>query len=232
MVRERTRAEGKRWLLRARLPFLHNRKASLGSSGQRRKGRKWEWSMQWIQGEKEPVHRRRNKCRWSRGGQLSQGDRETTGSPVCDWRGRTENRRRWVSRGAGKFPLVPARTLDFTLSWLESHSSQPRSANFTMYLVLCSLLHLHHQQCSQWSYVCVGTLSHSVVSNSFVTPCTIPIRLPCPWNFPGKNTGVSCHLLLLQGIYPTYRSNLHLLSLLYWQVDSLPLRHLRSPQWY
>ena len=50
---------------------------------------------------------------------------------------------------SGKFPLVPARTLDFTLSWLESHSSQPHSANFTMHLVLCSLLHLHHQQCSQ-----------------------------------------------------------------------------------
>ena len=23
-----------------------------------------------------------------------------------------------------------------------------------------------------------------------------PSRLPCPWNFPGKNTGVGCHFLL------------------------------------
>ena len=23
-----------------------------------------------------------------------------------------------------------------------------------------------------------------------------PIRLPCPWDFPGKNTGVGCHFLL------------------------------------
>ena len=23
-----------------------------------------------------------------------------------------------------------------------------------------------------------------------------PTRLPCPWDFPGKNTGVSCHFLL------------------------------------
>ena len=23
-----------------------------------------------------------------------------------------------------------------------------------------------------------------------------PIRLPCPWDSPGKNTGVGCHLLL------------------------------------
>ena len=29
-----------------------------------------------------------------------------------------------------------------------------------------------------------------------------PTRLLCPWNFPGKNTGVGCHFLL-QGIFPT-----------------------------
>ena len=23
-----------------------------------------------------------------------------------------------------------------------------------------------------------------------------PTSLPCPWDFPGKNTGVGCHLLL------------------------------------
>ena len=31
-----------------------------------------------------------------------------------------------------------------------------------------------------------------------------PTRLLCPWNFPGKNAGVGCHLLL-QGIFPTQR---------------------------
>ena len=29
-----------------------------------------------------------------------------------------------------------------------------------------------------------------------------PARLLCPWNSPGKNTGVGCHFLL-QGIFPT-----------------------------
>ena len=43
-----------------------------------------------------------------------------------------------------------------------------------------------------------------------------------PWDFPGKNTGVSCHALL-QGIFPIQGSNLHLLSLLHWQLGSLPL---------
>ena len=32
----------------------------------------------------------------------------------------------------------------------------------------------------------------------FVTSWTYPARLLCPWNSPGKNTGVGCHFLLLQ----------------------------------
>ena len=56
-----------------------------------------------------------------------------------------------------------------------------------------------------------------------------PTRLLFPWDFPGKNTGVSCHFLL-QGFFPTKGSNLCLLHLLHWQEDSLPLSHLGSPQ--
>ena len=37
-----------------------------------------------------------------------------------------------------------------------------------------------------------------------------PIRLLCPWDSPGKNTGVGCHFLL-QGIFPNQDSNLGLL---------------------
>ena len=33
-----------------------------------------------------------------------------------------------------------------------------------------------------------------------------PTRLLCPWDSPGKNTGVGCHFLL-QGIFPTQGSN-------------------------
>ena len=36
-----------------------------------------------------------------------------------------------------------------------------------------------------------------------------PARLFCPWNSPGKNTGVGCHAHL-QGIFPTQGSNLGL----------------------
>ena len=44
-------------------------------------------------------------------------------------------------------------------------------------------------------------------------------RLLCPWDFVGKYTGLGCSFLL-QGIFPTQGSNLHLL---HWQADSLSL---------
>ena len=45
------------------------------------------------------------------------------------------------------------------------------------------------------------------MSNSFVTPWTVaPPRLLCPWDFPGKNTGIGCHFLL-QGFFLTQGSN-------------------------
>ena len=56
-----------------------------------------------------------------------------------------------------------------------------------------------------------------------------PARLLCPWDFPGKNTGVGCHFLL-HGICPTQGLNPGLLRLLHWQVGSLPLIHPGSPQ--
>ena len=75
--------------------------------------------------------------------------------------------------------------------------------------------------------VCTQSLSHVWL---FVTPWTVvqPIRLLCPWDFPGRKTGVGCRFLL-QGIFPTQRSNPLLLCLLHWQADSLPLSHLGNP---
>ena len=53
-------------------------------------------------------------------------------------------------------------------------------------------------------------------------------QLLCPWDFPGKNTGVDCHFLQ-QGIFPTWGLNL---QFLHWQVDSFPLSPLGSPMNY
>ena len=66
---------------------------------------------------------------------------------------------------------------------------------------------------------------HSVASDSQQPHGLQLTRLLCPWDFPGKKTGMGCHFLF-QGIFPTQRQNLWLL---HWQVDSLPLRHLRIP---
>ena len=62
----------------------------------------------------------------------------------------------------------------------------------------------------------------------FVTLWTQPSRLLCPWDSPSKNTGVGCHFLL-QGIFLTQGSNLHLQ---HWHTDSLLLHHLGSPILY
>ena len=51
-----------------------------------------------------------------------------------------------------------------------------------------------------------------------------PTRLLSQWNFPGKNTGMDCHLFL-QEIFPTQGSNLCLLDR---QVYSLSLHHQES----
>ena len=55
------------------------------------------------------------------------------------------------------------------------------------------------------------------MSNSLQPYGLEPAWLLCPWDFPGKNTGVGCHFLL-QGIFPTQGWNL---SLLQWQAEPL-----------
>ena len=75
---------------------------------------------------------------------------------------------------------------------------------------------------------CTCMLSRSVMSDSLRLHGLQPARHLCPRNFPGKNTGVGCYFLL-QGIFLTQGSNTHLLCLLHWQVNSLPLLHLGSP---
>ena len=48
--------------------------------------------------------------------------------------------------------------------------------------------------------------SRSVLSDPSQSHGLSPARPLHPWNFPGKNTGVGCHLLF-QGIFPTQGSN-------------------------
>ena len=55
----------------------------------------------------------------------------------------------------------------------------------------------------------------SVVPDSLRPHVLQPARLLCPWNSPGKNTGVGCHAVL-QGIFLNQGLNPHLLHLLHW----------------
>ena len=69
------------------------------------------------------------------------------------------------------------------------------------------------------------SVSCSVVSNSLRPHGLQPARLLCPWNFPGKNTGVGCHALL-QRIFPTPGSNP---GLLHYRQILCHLSHQESP---
>ena len=70
--------------------------------------------------------------------------------------------------------------------------------------------------------------SPSFVSNSLWSHGLYPTRLLCPWDFPGKNTGVSNNFLLW-GIFWTQGLNL---NPLHWQADTLPLSYQGSPVGY
>ena len=71
--------------------------------------------------------------------------------------------------------------------------------------------HDHHlMDLPHWLFTTLGkgeSVSHLLVSDSLRPHGLKPTRLLCPWNSPGKNTGVGCHSLL-QGIFPTQGSNL------------------------
>ena len=71
-------------------------------------------------------------------------------------------------------------------------------------------------------------LSHFSHVRLFETLWTVATRLLCPWDSPGKNTGVGCHGPL-QGIFLTQESNPCLLRLQHWQAGSLTLSHQESP---
>ena len=80
------------------------------------------------------------------------------------------------------FPLV--------ISWVSSemnyfHSNLHLRVNFS-------------QKPKLWYYA----LSHSVLSDSLRPHGLYPTRLLCPWDSPGKNTGVGCYFLL-NGLFRT-----------------------------
>ena len=66
--------------------------------------------------------------------------------------------------------------------------------------------------CGEGSLIGNGeSAGRSVVSDSLQHHGVLPARFPCPWNSPGKDTGVGCHSLLRE-IFPTQGSKPGLLN--------------------
>ena len=100
-----------------------------------------------------------------------------------------------------------------------------------LWLPVCWLLKLFFAKDVPWRvwwllfvYSQLRVCACSVVSDSLRLCGLWSARILCPWDSPGKNTGVSCHFLL-QGIFPTEESNRHLPAFAALQADSLPLSH-------
>ena len=97
--------------------------------------------------------------------------------------------------------------------------------------------------CPGTRFICTIFLdfhTHALIHDARSCSLTCVQLFAIPWNYSppgssiqgiiqGKNIGVGCHFFL-QGIFLTQGSNLHLLHLLRWQADSLPLSHLGGPR--
>ena len=68
-----------------------------------------------------------------------------------------------------------------------------------------NLLHTKHHYNQRLLGLCGGS-GRGILSRVQLITTPQPARLLCPWDFPGKNTGVGCQFLL-QGIFLTQGSN-------------------------
>ena len=77
-----------------------------------------------------------------------------------------------------------------------------------------------------------GSLDTELWSTLFWAHGLKPTRAFCPWDFPGKNTGVGYHLFL-HGLFPTQGSNsshlLHRWILYHWATWAAPIGLLHTP---
>ena len=87
-------------------------------------------------------------------------------------------------------------------------SSKPRDKNCVFYVsyIAGDSLPLNHQGSPLRPMQVSESSGRLVVSNSLWPQGLEPAKLLCPWNSPGKNTGVGCQALL-HGIFPTQGLN-------------------------
>ena len=132
---------------------------------------------------------------------------------------------------AGK--LWPVHRQTFKTLWPQTQfvssskhlKSKQKPHHLSLHLLLNSVRKIvkNENTMDQFTHVSwVRSLSHARL---FATHGLQP-RLLCPWNFPGKDTGVVYHFLL-QGIFPTQGSNL---GLLHWRQILHQLSYQGSPR--
>ena len=108
-----------------------------------------------------------------------------------------------------------------------SYALGQQNLNISIYQWVWHLpVFLGAQLLPEWVRLCAQSLSHLQL---FVTPWTIIHQAPLSMEFSRKEYW-SGLLSPTPGNLPNPGSNLHLLCLLHWQVDSLPLSHLGSSQ--
>ena len=98
----------------------------------------------------------------------------------------------------------------------------------------CMLIHAYNFHLNP-THICMNTCS--VMPNSLQPLELLPIRLLCPWDFPGKNTEVGCHFLLqmiflIQGSNPHFQHLLHYRWILYhWAHQGSPSNPICDSMW-
>ena len=113
---------------------------------------------------------------------------------------------------------INSATLSTVLPFTDCHTIEHTVCTISNWLLYLSNTHLslfHVFSSLDSSFICVCVcmcifmcvLSHVQL---FVTPMDYSLPGSSPRNFPGKNAGAGCHFLF-QRIFPSQRSNLHLL---------------------
>ena len=103
--------------------------------------------------------------------------------------------------------------------------SQRHEANKVWKQPKCSLMNEWTKKI--WNIHIYAMLNCSVISDS-LWPQDYNLPGSCPWEFPGKDTRVSCHFLL-QGIFLTQGLNTSLLCLLHCRLILYLLSHWGIP---
>ena len=73
--------------------------------------------------------------------------------------------------------------------------------------------------CVLWFCVCAFSVAKSCLTLLPSQGLSMPSRFLCLWNFPGKNTGVSCHSLLQGSSWPRDRTHVSCIS---WTGRQIP----------